>query len=163
MNEIQKINFSNLETPIIVSCIGISGQNKLWVFNVLNQQIGLYDLIINQYKNLGVPIKEGFMYYQTDFNYFQWIDKQLKWNTCTIYGRVFQNEILDFNYSNIQLLNENKIIFSNDNFLYFKDKNTNKTNQIEIVEKSFKNFYYKDQILSIFTDQGITNYKIILP
>ncbi|WP_395043347.1 hypothetical protein [Flavobacterium sp.] len=163
LNEIQKIDFSNLETPIIVSAIGISGQNKLWVFNSLNQQIGLYDLITNQFKNLGIPIKEGFNYYQTDFNYFQWIDKQQKWNTCTIFGRVFQNASLDFNYNNIQLLNENKILFSDHNLLYFKDKNTSRTYQIEIVEKSFKNFYYKDQILSIFTDKGITNYKIILP
>jgi len=44
LNEIQKIEFSRLETPIIVSSTGISGQNKLWFFNTLNQQIGLYDL-----------------------------------------------------------------------------------------------------------------------
>ena len=37
------------------------------------------------------------------------------------------------------------------------------TRTIENIEKSFKNFYYKDQILSIFTNQEITNYKIIIP
>jgi hypothetical protein len=35
--------------------------------------------------------------------------------------------------------------------------------QIEISEKTFKKFYYKDQILSIFTAKGITNYKITIP
>jgi len=39
----------------------------------------------------------------------------------------------------------------------------NTISPIENVEKSFKNFYYKDQILSIFTNQGISNYKITIP
>jgi len=35
--------------------------------------------------------------------------------------------------------------------------------EIEILEKSFDNFYYKDQILSIFTAKEIVNYKIVTP
>jgi hypothetical protein len=47
--------------------------------------------------------------------------------------------------------------------LYRYDFVDNKSTLIEISEKTFKNFTYKDQILSIFTNQGITNYKITLP
>ena len=47
--------------------------------------------------------------------------------------------------------------------LYRYDFVGNKSTLIEIGEKTFKNFTYKDQILSIFTDQGITNYKITIP
>lgn len=162
LNEIQKVDLSKLETPVVASAIGISGQNKLWVFNILNQQIGLYDLNSNTYQNLGMPIKDGVSYYQTDFNYFQWIDKQNNWNTCTIYGRIFSSGKMETT-SKMQLLNENKVLFSKDNSLFIRDKNTNKLYEIEIVEKSFKNFYYKDQILSIFTNKGITNYKITIP
>ena len=162
LNEIQKVDFSKLETPVVASAIGISGQNKLWVFNTMNQQIGLYDLNSNTYQSLGMPIKENILYYQTDFNYFQWIDKQNNWNTCTIYGRFFSSGKVE-NAMKMQLLNENKVLFSNDNLLFIRDRNTNKLYEIEIVEKSFKNFYYKDQILSIFTNKGITNYKITIP
>jgi hypothetical protein len=162
LNEIQKIDFSKLETLVVASAIGISGQNKLWVFNTLNQQIGLYDLNSNTYQNLGMPINENIRFYQTDFNYFQWIDKQNKWNTCSIYGKLFFNGKVE-TASIIQLLIENKILFSIDNLLFIKEQNTNKLYEIEIVEKSFKNFYYKDQILSIFTNKGITNYKITIP
>ena len=162
LNEIQKIEFSNLETPVVTSAMGISGQNKLWLFNTLNQQIGLYDLTTNQYQNLGIPINDGFQYYQTDFNYFHWIDKQNNWFTCTIFGRIIANGKTEF-ATKSKFISENKMLFSKDDKLYLSDLSTNKTYEIEIVEKTFQKFYYKDQILSIFTDQGITNYKITLP
>ena len=162
LNEIQKIDFSKLENPIVASAVGISGQNKLWIFNTLMQQIGLFDLITNQYKPVGQPINIGISYYQTDFNYFQWIDKNNYWNVCSIYGRIISNGKVEVN-SNLQILEANKILFSKDSILYIRDRNLDKLYEIEIVEKSFRKFYYKDQILSIFTDQGITNYKITIP
>lgn len=162
LNEIQRIDFSNLSTPIVATAIGISGQNKLWIFNSLNQQIGLYDLTNANYQNLGVPIKDEFSYYQTDFNYFHWINKDGQWNTCTVFGRVFSNGKTEVG-KQIQLLDINKLLYTKDNLVYLKDVKLNTSYEIEIVEKSFKKIYYKDQILSIFTNKGITNYKITLP
>ena len=162
LNEIQKIDFSKLETPIVAMAVGICGQNKLWVFDNLSQQLGLYDLNADTYATIGMPIRDGINYYETDFNYFQWVDKLNQWKTCSIYGRVISNGKVEIN-SNLQFLNENKILFLKANTLFIRDRNLNKLYEIEIVEKSFKKFYYKDQILSIFTDQGITNYKITIP
>jgi hypothetical protein len=162
MNEIQKIDFSTNELPIIATAIGMSGQNNLWIYNSLNQQIGLYDVATNQYKNLGVPIKENLLFYQTDFNYFHWIDIQNQWFTCSFFGRITNNGILE-SQNQMQLLEQNKVLYSEKNELYLLDRNLAILYKIEIVEKSFQKFYYKDQILSIFTTQGITNYKITLP
>ena len=162
MNEIQRIDFSSPEKEIIATAVGISGQNKLWVFNALNQQIGLYDLNSNAYQNLGVPIKNEFDAYQTDFNYFHWINEKNEWNTCTIFGRVSVNGTLEAN-DQIHFVDLTRILFSIDGQLYCKVIAENQRYKIEIFEKSFKKFYYKDQILSIFTDRGITNYKITLP
>jgi hypothetical protein len=162
MNEIQRIDFSSPEIEIIASATGISSRNKLWVFNVLNQQIGLYDLNSNTYQNLGVPIKNEIDVYQTDFNYFHWINEKNEWNTSTIFGRVTINGIVDAS-DQIHFIDLTRMLFSIDGKLYFKDLKENQLYQIDIFEKSFKKFYYKDQILSIFTDRGITNYKITLP
>ena len=162
MNEIQRVDFSKLEDSIVASAVGISGQNKVWVFNSMNQQIGLYDLTNNSYQNLGNPIKGELLYYQSDFNYFHWIDNQHQWNTCTIFGRVFSNGKIE-EIEAIQLIDIDKVLFVKNNSLYLNDIKQNKVYEIEIVEKSFKKFYYKDQILSIFTDKGITNYKITIP
>jgi hypothetical protein len=162
LNEIQKIEFSRLETPIIASSTGISGQNKLWFFNTLNQQIGLYDLTTNQHQYIGAPIRDSFTYYQTDFNYFEFVDKNNLWNTYTIFGRFFQNGPVE-NAVQLQLLNDKKYIYYTGDSLVLKDNKNNTVRKIDIVEKSIKKFFYKDQILSIFTDQGITNYKITIP
>lgn len=162
MNEIQKIEFSKNETQIIASAVGMSGQNQLWIYNSLDQQIGLYDIATNTYKSLGVPIKENLLFYQTDFNNFHWIDKQNQWFTCSIFGRTTSNGLLE-NQNRLQLIENNSLMYCRDNTLFLFDRNTSKEYEIEIVEKSFQNFYCKNQILSIFTDQGITNYKITLP
>ena len=162
MNEIQKIDFSKNDTPIIASAIGMSGQNQLWLYNSLNQQIGLYDIATNKYKNLGIPIKENVLFYQTDFNTFNWIDKQNQWYSCSIFGRVINNGPIAFQ-DQVQLLDNKLLLYIKENVLFLNDRNTAIDYKIEIVEKSFVKFYFKDQILSIFTNQGITNYKIILP
>ena len=162
LNEIQKVDFSKFDTPVVIAAAGTSGQNKLWFFNTLNQQIGLYDLVSGQFQNIGTPIRENFTYYQTDFNYFQFVNKNNQWSVYTIFGRYFQNGTIEPN-AQVQLLNDRKYLFYNGESLYLKDNSTNSKFEIDIVEKSFKKFYYKDQILSIFTDQGITNYKITIP
>lgn len=162
MNEIQKLEFSKNETPIIASAVGMSGQNKLWIYNSADQQIGLYDSATNQYKSLAVPIKENLLFYQTDFNYFHWIDTQGRWYSCSVFGRITDNGPVS-PHEGIQLLEQNRFLYSNANGLFFSDRSNMRDYQIEIVEKSFVNFYYKDQILSIFTPKGITNYKITLP
>lgn len=162
MNEIQRIDFSNASTPIMASAVGMSGQNKIWLYNSLNQQIGLFDLTNNQYQNLGIPIPQEPIHYQSDFNYFHWIDPQQIWHTTTIFGRVFSNGKVEGD-SIMQLIDIDKAFFLEGNKLFMTDIKQNKRYEIGIVEKSFKKSYYKDQILSIFTDKGITNYKITLP
>ena len=162
LNEIEKFNFSDYDTPIMASAVGVSGQNKLWIYNSLDQHIGLFDTTTNQYSDLGVPIKESFTYYQTDFNYFQWVDKQNQWQICTIFGRMFSNGSIAPN-NQMQLLDKNKILYSKEGKLYVNDQSTVQVYEIEKIAKSFIKFYYKDQILSIFTTKGIMNYKINLP
>ena len=162
LSEIEKFNFSDYDTPIMASAVGVSGQNKLWIYNSLDQHIGLFDTTTNQYSDLGVPIKESFTYYQTDFNYFQWVDKQNQWQICTIFGRMFSNGIVETN-DQIQLLDKNKTLYSKGGKLYLNDQSTVQGFEIEKIAKSFIKFYYKDQILSIFTTKGIMNYKINIP
>lgn len=162
LNEIMTIEFSKNETPIIASAVGMCGQNQLWVYNSVNQQIGLFDLGLSQFKSLGVPIKENLHYYQTDFNYFHWIDGQNQWFSCSVFGLITSNGPI-VPYSPMQLLEQNRLLYQKAGALYLSDRETAKDYKIGIVEKSFEKFHYKDQILSIFTPNGITNYKITLP
>ncbi len=162
LNEMQKINFSEIEIPIIVSAVGISGQNKLWIYNATNQQIGLFDLSLNEITNLNIPVKEKLNSYQTDFNYFYWIDNDNLLQTCTVFGKILPPKPIT-NTDNLIIIKDNIVLYIKNSSLYLEDFSTKKVYQIVNIENSFKKMFYKEQILTIFTNQGITNYKITLP
>jgi hypothetical protein len=165
LNKMTEINFSQSTTPIVADAIGMSAQNQLWIYNTLNQQIGLFDYLKNEYKTVSIPLTESIKYYQTDFNTFNWIDKNNNWFSCDIFGKITSlGKIPDFD--KIQMINNTQYIFSKNIFLYFKGfnkANSDVISEIKILEKTFNNFYYKDQILSIFTSTDISNYKIVTP
>ena len=165
LNKITEINFSQNNVPIVVTAIGMSTQNQLWIYNALNQQIGLFDYLKNEYKTVSTALTDGIKYYQTDFNTFYWIDKKNNWFSCDIFGKILSlGTVPDFDA--IEILNNSQYLFGKANLLYLKDILKTKSNavyEIEISEKTFDKFCYKDQILSIFTSKEITNYKIVIP
>jgi radical SAM superfamily enzyme len=65
-------------------------------------------------------------------------------------------------FDKMEIISSQKFIFSKANLLYLRE-NTNTISEIEVLEKTFDKFYYKDQILSIFTTKEIVNYKIVTP
>jgi hypothetical protein len=162
LNETQKINFSENTIPILVSAMGIASQNKLWIFDSISQQMGLFDYLKNTFKPIAPSFKGNFKYSESDFNTFQWIDDKLNWNSCDIFGKITTlGKTADFDQ--IQFVNEHAILFLKDEKLYLQDLQKNTISLIKNVKKSMKKIQYKDQILTIFTSQEIINYKIIIP
>lgn len=162
LNETQKVNFSENTSPIAVSAIGIAAQNRLWIYNSLNQQIGLFNYIKNDYKTISTPFPESIKYYQTDFNTFYWIDNKNNWYSCDAFGKIkTKGKTPDFDA--IEIINDSQFIYSKNSKLFFEDLEKKQKHEIDISEKTFKKFCYKDQILSIFTSKGIINYKITTP
>jgi hypothetical protein len=162
LNELQKINLSENEIPIVATAVGLASQNRLWIYNNLTQQIGFFDYLNNTFQSITPPFDGNIKHYESDFNTFQWIDEGLNWYSCTIFGKITSlGKIPDFDH--IQVVSNQAVLFSKAGVFYFYDVEKNKTYQIENVEKSTTNFYYKDQILSIFTNQEISNYKIKIP
>lgn len=162
LNETQKINFSDSIIPMVVTAIGIASQNQLWIYNSMNQQLGLYEYLKNEYKIIAVPFTETIKYYVSDFNNFYWIDIKNNWYVCDIFGKITSKGILP-DFDSIEIINENQFIYSKNEILILQDLEKDKKSEIKILEKTFTKFYYRDQILSIFTSAGITNYKIIIP
>ena len=162
LSETQKINFSENEMPILVDAAGIASQNRLWIYNSLTQEIGLFDYLKNTYQSITPSFQGNIKYYKSDFNAFQWIDDKLNWFSCDVFGKITSlGKMADFDQ--IQITTNQEIIFSKAGKLFLKDLKKDSIYSIENVDKSFQNFYYKDQILSIFTNQEITNYKITIP
>lgn len=162
LNETQKINFSDNKIPINVLAMGIASGNRFWIYNGFDNQIGLFDIFKNEYKPISVPILGNIKYYESDFNNFYWIDEKNKLNAIDIYGKItVLGKIPDFD--NFELIDDKAAILKKTNLLYYLSLIDNKATLIDLNEKTIENFGYKQQILSIFTNQEITNYKIILP
>jgi len=162
LNEIQKISFSDNSTPIVVGATGMASQNRFWIFNTLTQQIGLYDYLKNNYIPITQSLQGNIKYYQADFNYFQWIDEKDQAYVCDVFGKI--SSLGSFpDFDEMHFVDLQSAVFSKDKMLFLFDFKNSKIQPIEISDKTFKSFSYKDQILSIFTTEGISNYKIILP
>ncbi len=162
LNEIKNINFSENNVPIIVGATGIAAQNKLWIYNSLSQQIGLFDYFKNTYRFITPSFQGNIKQYQSDFNTFYWIDEAKSGFSCDIFGKITDlGKIPD--YDQIQVMSNISVLYKKNDLLYYYSLLDNKTYSIDFDKKTFDYFYYKDKILSIFTSEGITNYKITIP
>jgi hypothetical protein len=162
LNEVQKLNFSEIAQDIVVSKTGISINDNLWIFNSLNQQLGLYNYAKNTYQSIGLPFNKKVKKYETGLNEFYWIDEENQFFKCDIFGKItLINKLPDYDYVFIE--NAKTIVYQKNELLFLLDLEKNKTIPLEDIEKTFKSFFYKDQNLAIFTTKGIINYKINLP
>jgi len=163
LNEVRQINFDeNPEFPVQVHAAGIASQNRIWIYDSLKQQIMLFDYNQNSFRTLTPSFTGNIRHYESDFNEFRWIDDNLNMYSCDIYGKVSTLGKVPV-FTKCVIVSPSQIIYELDGKLYLYSTVGLKSTLIKIDEKSFKSFYYKDQILSIFTKQGITNYKISLP
>lgn len=162
LNETLKIDFSQLKTPLVVSKIGMASQNQLWVFDDISRQLFLYNSTNGNLKAVGTPFSENIVYYNTDFNYFEWLDDKNSWFQCSIFGNV-QKLDYAFDFDKILFSDNECIIYKKDEKIFVFGKNTKKISLLENSNKTFESLWYKNQILSIFTEQEISNYKIIIP
>ncbi|WP_298157366.1 hypothetical protein [Flavobacterium sp.] len=162
LNETQKINFSALDASPVITAAGTASQNRFWIYNSLTQQIGLFDYLKNTYLFIAPPVTGTIATYTSDFNYFQWIDAYGKWYSCDLFGKVQSLGSVPKN-DKLCFIGSEGLIYAADAKLYFFSIKNDKKYYIENIDKSFQTFFFKDQILSIFTNRGITNYKITLP
>ena len=162
LNEIMNLNFSDEQEPIIAHAVGLSAQNNLWVFNSISQKIGLFNFESKKYVPLNQPLKNNFVFYQSDFNHFYWVDENLQFYSIDYFGKITAlNKILPF--EGLQFGEELGIFILKNGCLYYSKKNTSETFLVPIDEKTIKSFAVKNKILSIFTGKQIVNYNLNLP
>lgn len=162
LNEIREINFVKLNIPVVANAAGVSSQNRVWIYDSLTQQIGLFDYLRNSYQPITTPFRENLKYYQSDFNTFQWVDTKSNWYLTDIFGKVYSlGKVSGGDVAAIA--SDHAVFYAKDGKLYLEDVAKKVVYTITGIDNSFKKIYYKDQILSIFTSGGITNYKITIP
>lgn len=170
LNETARINFSDIpqqrrqqpqQQPIIAEAAGLASQNRLWLYDVNTQQIGLYDLSGHSFKAIMPPFNKPIKDYYSDYNYFYWVDADNNFFMVSLFGKVSSPGSVP-PYEQIRIVSGKQLLLKTENGLYLFSTGSGSLVKIDIVEKSFDSFYYNGQILSIFTGTNITNYKITL-
>ena len=116
----------------------------------------------NDFVEITQAFQGNLKYYQTTFNDFQWIDEQLNWFDCSVFGKITNlGKVPEFD--KIELIDQNYLIFLKENNLFIKDLKTQTIQMIKKGDKTIESFFYNEKNLVIFTNQQIINYKIILP
>lgn len=154
-NEINSTIFSEINCEFLKP----ASQNELWFYDSLSQQFGLYNLNNKKHKFLSNPINKSIKFAHSDYNYLYWIDvdngmfSMNKFGKIASFGRVNTFEKVIFS-------DKNDLFYLLDDKLYYYSVENQLSINIEMDEKMIKNFFYKDGILSIFTDSQISTYQI---
>jgi hypothetical protein len=162
LNATNVINFNNIPEPLLAEAVGLASQNRLWVYDLNTQQMGLFDTSKNTFRTLTPPNNGGIKWYQNDYNYFYWADNNNNLFVLNLFGKINTLGTLP-PFDAAQLIAPDALLLQKDNTLYEYTLSTQKNTPLTIVEKTFGAFYYKDGILSIFTNSEIIQYKISLP
>ena len=154
-NEINATIFSEINCEFLKP----ASQNEFWFYDSLSQQLGLYNLNSQKNKFLSNPINTAIKYAHSDYNYLCWIDNENEIYSINKFGKIASlGKMKPFE----------KVIFSDksdlfylfdDKMYYYSVENQSQMN-IAMDEKMIKNFFYKDGILSIFTDNQLSTYQI---
>ena len=158
MNETQKI--SGNDFGLVFDTVGLARQNNLWFFDSVSQKFGLYNLKENSFKLISTYFPTKFKQWNSTYNNFEWIDKNNDFFSINFFGKITNTKKVD-DFEKIKIINQNDFLAKQGESIYFIT--TEKKYEIKTEQKSFKNFCFKDGILSIFTTDKVFNYKINLP
>ena len=162
LNEIKKIDFNLKSTPVTLEAVALSSQNQIWIYDSISSKIGLYNINTDTFKWISTMLENPISYYESDYTHFYWTDIHLNLYRISIYGAIEKLGILP-NFDTIQFTKNGNSIYKTDDKLYYYDLTSKSSSKIAIDEKIISKFFFGDGILSIFTQNEITNYKIILP
>lgn len=162
LTEISRINFSTLEIPLVVDAVGNASRNKLWIFNELTREIGLFDYVRGNFQSLTQPLVGNIVYYESTFNEFSWVDENNDRFILDVYGKIRTLGTLPA-FDEIQFLDASVVVIRKGAQLTQISASGEAIKLLDLDQKTYKSFYFGQQKLAIFTNLGITNYKIITP
>ncbi|MBW3518141.1 hypothetical protein [Flavobacterium sp. NKUCC04_CG] len=159
---IKTIKLTETNPQLVPGFVGMSSQNRLWIWDEATNQLGQLSIQTLTYTALTTAFLEPIQYRYSDVNYFYWITQSNQLYCSDIYGKLTRLSDLPV-FDRIQIINRDKILYLRHNQLYYLDLQSGVQTAIPLVEKSISGFFFNTQILSIFTDLEIKNYLITLP
>ena len=153
-NEINSILFSEINCEILKP----ASQNELWFYDNLSQKFGLYNLNSKSYRFLSIPINLKIKHCYSDYNNLYFIDQEYNYFSIDKFGKIYTKSVIS-KFNDISFSNQ-ECIYTTDEGVFYLDCSQLLIAPLNIHENLIKKVFFKDGILSIFTDNQLSTYQL---
>jgi hypothetical protein len=166
LNEIERINFNDLNEFVNVGSATNAGNNRLWIFNIDTQQLELYNYRSGNKTVISQPISENVLNLASDFNFCYVLTAEFlqKYN---IYGS-FLSETAIENFEKVIQQNERLIALKNNELYYLAvlDKDAGlllNPLKLPVPENNVKDLQLTQEFLYIYDGLNIHSFTLTQP
>lgn len=155
--EIYKIDFNTKQPYKNVSHISTGYDNTLWIFNMENQQLELYDYKANSTRAIALPVQSNVLDMKSNYNYC-WLLTENGLYTYNYFGSVI-SKLENEGYTEIAEDNGNLILKSG-NQLYYMAKDTDVLMPIKLPELLINRFLLTNETLYIYDGETLHQFQL---
>jgi hypothetical protein len=155
--EIFKIDFNTLKPYKNISHISPGYDNTLWMFNVENQQLELFDYKTRKIKANTLPVQSSVLDIKSNYNYC-WLLTENYLYTYNYLGSVI-SKIENKNYTQLAEDNGNLILKQGD-ILLFKSKDSEKLIPIKLPKLLINQFLLTNETLYIYDNEMLHQFQL---
>ncbi|MDR9400446.1 MAG: hypothetical protein RI558_03400 [Psychroflexus sp.] len=156
LNELQRIEFNELQPLRTLAHAQLAGNRHVWLFNVNNQRLEVFDFTKNQTANLSLPVSADIYQMQANFKkaYLLSADQLFIYDW---YANKIKSHSLEA--QKIRLDGQQLVAYSpNNTYALLTDDFTIKP--IQGIKEDSKSFYLADENLYIYTQNQLIIYRI---
>lgn len=155
--EIFKIDFNSITPYKNIAQISSGFDNTLWLFNLDNLQLELYNYKNNTTQARTLPIKSNVLHLTSNYNN-AWLLTQKYIYRYNYFGNLI-TKLKNDGYQALAESNEN-IILKRDNNLFFLKENTNTITPITLPNLLIKQFFVTNETLYIYHHQTLQQFQL---
>jgi hypothetical protein len=160
LNEIERINFNNLTDYINISTATNAGNNRLWIFNIISQQLELYNYRANTKATVSQPFAGKVISQASNFNYCYALTEN-KLRAFNVYGSLlFEIEAKGFTKI---VQHEKTVVGLKGNELFFISENSIKPIKLPVYENLIKELQLTKDFLYIYDGKKLHEFSITQP
>ena len=160
LNEIERINFNNLAEYMNLSTASNAGNNRLWIFNIVSQQLELFNYRANTKTTVSQPFAGKVLSQASNFNYcFTLTETKLR--SFNVYGSLL-SEIEAKGFTKI-VQHEKTVIGLKGNELFFISDNSINPIKLPVYENPIKDLQLTKDFLYIYDGKKLDTFSIIQP
>ncbi len=153
-NEINSTLFTDINCEVLKP----ASQNELWFYDNFSQKFGLYNLNTNKFRLLNNPMTLKIKHCYSDYNKLYLIKDDFTYFSIDKFGNLeYKSVIGEFNQISFS---DQECVYTSNNEVFYADISQMLIIPLNIHENLIKKVFFKDGILSIFTDSQIITYQI---